>query len=81
MIRCLFMVLKIAWTHARFSGPRSLRLEFDLESKLLVRMQQWENATWQGPACLTVNKITYHEVLPDTLFEFEVPAGSTVIEH
>lgn len=75
------IVLEVAWTNPRYNGPRSLHLEFDLESKLLVFLQQWENATWQGPARLTVNKITYHETLPEELFEMEIPKGATVIEH
>ena len=75
------IVLKIAWTNQRYNGPRSLHLEFDLESKLVVFMQQWENATWKGPARLTVNKITYYETLPEELFEMEIPEGATVVEH
>lgn len=75
------MVLKIAWTNEKYNGPRSLRLEFDVESKLLVHVQQWENATWQGPARVTANRITYHKSLPENLFEFEIPEGATVIEH
>ena len=72
--------LKIAWLEERFNGPRSLRLEFDMESKLLVRLEQWENADWEGPATVIVEKITYHTVLPHELFEFVIPEGATVIE-
>jgi len=72
--------LKIAWLDERFNGPRSLRLEFDMESKLLVRLEQWENADWKDPATVIVEKITYHTILPNELFEFEIPEGATVIE-
>ena len=72
--------LKIAWLEERFNGPRSLRLEFDMESKLLVRLEQWENADWEGPATVIVEKITYHTILPHELFEFVIPEGATVIE-
>jgi len=72
--------LKIAWLEKRYNGPRSMCLEFDVESKLPVSLKQWENANWEGPATLVVEKITYHENLPDDLFEFEIPEGATVIE-
>jgi len=72
--------LAIAWLDKRYNGPRSLRLEFDMESKLLVSLKQWENANWDGPATLLGEKITYYENLPDDLFEFEIPEGATVIE-
>jgi outer membrane lipoprotein-sorting protein len=61
-------------------SPRSLRIEFDLESKLPVSLKQWENPNWEGPADLKAETITYHETLPDDLFEFEIPEGATVIE-
>ena len=61
-------------------SPRSLWIEFDMESKLLVSLKQWENANWEGPADLFVERITYFETLPDDLFEFEIPEGATVIE-
>jgi outer membrane lipoprotein-sorting protein len=72
--------LTIAWLEERYNGPRSMRIEFDVESKLLVSFKQWENANWEGPATLVVEKITYYENLPDDLFEFEIPEGATVIE-
>jgi len=72
--------LTIAWLEKRYNGPRSICLEFDVESKLPVSLKQWENANWEGPATLIVEKITYHENLPDNLFEFEIPEGATVIE-
>jgi outer membrane lipoprotein-sorting protein len=72
--------LKIAWLEERYNGPRSMWLEFDVESKLPVGLKQWENAKWEGPPALVVEKITYFENLPDELFEFEIPDGATVIE-
>jgi outer membrane lipoprotein-sorting protein len=74
------VLLKIAWLDGRFNGPRSIVIEIDVESKLLVGLKQWENADWEGIAALVVEKITYHENLPDELFEFKVPEGATVIE-
>jgi len=72
--------LKIAWLEKRYNGPRSMWIEFDVESKLLVSLKQWENANWEGPATLVVEKITSYENIPDELFEFEIPEGATVIE-
>ncbi|HUT46433.1 MAG TPA: hypothetical protein VMX36_09110 [Sedimentisphaerales bacterium] len=74
------VLLRIAWLTERFNGPRSIVIEIDVESKLLVGLKQWENAKWEGPATLVVEKITYHKNLPDELFEFEIPEGATVIE-
>jgi len=72
--------LKVAWLAERYNGPRSLRIEFDMESKLLVGFEQWENSRWEGSPALVAEKITYYENLPDELFEFEIPEGATVIE-
>ena len=72
--------LACAWQDRRWNGPRSMRFEFDRESKLPVRFQQWENAVWDGPASLSVEKITFSESLPDELFEFPIPPGATVVE-
>jgi outer membrane lipoprotein-sorting protein len=72
--------LRVAWLDRRWNGPRSIRLEFDLESKLLVRMMQWENARWEGPATFVAEKVTYCESLPDDLFQFQIPPGASVQE-
>ena len=72
--------LKIAWLAKRYNGPRSIYIEFDVESKLPVSLKQWENANWEGPVTLIVEKITYLENLPNDLFEFEIPEGAKVIE-
>jgi outer membrane lipoprotein-sorting protein len=74
------VILQVAWLAARWNGPRSLRLEFDLGTKLLVRMKQWENARWEDPASIVAEKVTYYENLPDDLFQYQIPPGATVIE-
>ena len=74
------VLLSIAWQDARWNGPRSMRLEFDRQSKLLVGFEQWENADWQGPPTVVTEKITYYETLPDDLFKLEIPPGATVVE-
>jgi outer membrane lipoprotein-sorting protein len=72
--------LACAWLDGRYNGPRSMRLAFDMESKLLVSFKQWENPNWEGPPTLIAERITYFVNLPDRLFEFEIPEGATVIE-
>jgi len=72
--------LTVAWLDGRWNGPRSMWFEFDVESKLLIGMKQWENANWEGPATFVADKITYHESLPDDLFEFEIPEGAKIVE-
>ena len=72
--------LTCAWLDKRYNGPRSLWLEIDKQSNLLVGIKQWENANWEGPPALIAEEITYYENLPDELFEFEIPEGATVIE-
>ncbi|MCU0915759.1 MAG: hypothetical protein MUC88_14530 [Planctomycetes bacterium] len=74
------VVLNLAWLEARWNGPRSLRLEFDPQTKLLLGLSQWENAEQEGPASFIAEKITYHETLPDERFEYQIPPGATVIE-
>lgn len=74
------VLLGVAWLDRRWNGPRSVQLVFDVKSRLLVSMKQWENADWEGPASAVVEKITFSETLPDTLFEFQIPAGATVQE-
>jgi len=73
------VLLRIAWLTERFNGPRSIVIEIDVESKLLVGLKQWENSNWEGPATLVIEKIAYHKNLPDELFEFEIPEGAKVI--
>ena len=72
--------LTVAWLDGRWNGPRSMWFEFDVESKLLIRVKQWENVGREGPATFAVESITYRESLPDDLFEVEIPDGATVVE-
>jgi hypothetical protein len=51
-----------------------------MEDKLPVSMKQWENARWEDPASLVVDKLTYYESLPDDLFQLPTPPGATVVE-
>jgi outer membrane lipoprotein-sorting protein len=74
------VILTVVWLEAPWTGPRSLRLEFDGETKLLVRMTQWDNDRQEGTPAFVADKITYCESLPDDLFEFQIPPGAQVVE-
>jgi outer membrane lipoprotein-sorting protein len=74
------IVLTCAWLNERYNGPRSVRIELDPQSKLPVSLKQWENAERQGSPSYVAQKITYCESLPDDLFQYEIPAGATVVE-
>ena len=73
-------ILTCAWLDERYNGPRSMLFEIDMDTNLPISLKQWENANWEGPPSAVSEKITYYESLPDTLFEFEIPEGATVIE-
>jgi hypothetical protein len=70
----------VTCSHPAAPDPRSWQFEFDVESKLLVSMKQWENMTRQGPPGFNVKSIKYFDDLPDELFGFEIPEGAQVIE-
>ena len=78
--RAARILLSIAWEDGRWNGPRSMRLEFDQKSKLLIGFTQWEKLDWDGPPSIVAEKITYYETLPDDLFVLEIPPGATVVE-
>ncbi len=74
------VLLSIAWEDSRWNGPRSMRLEFDRNSKLLISFKQWETLDWEGLPSIVTSDITYYETLPDRLFKLEIPPGATVVE-
>ena len=51
-----------------------------MDTNQLISLKQWENANLEGPPSAVSKKITFYENLPDSLFEFEIPEGATVIE-
>ncbi len=57
---------------------KSLWLEFDRETNLLVRVKCWSNYDREGKPDLVAQKIVYYEDLPDGVFEFKVPEGVRV---
>jgi len=59
---------------------RSWWIEFDLETKLPVRLKQWANANFQGKPQMYFTDIEYNPELPEGIFEFEIPEGAEVIK-
>jgi hypothetical protein len=56
---------------------QSLRLEFDVTTKLLVNMKTWQNPRQEGTPYLDFEKILYFDDLSDNTFDFQPPAGAT----
>jgi len=61
-------------------SSQSYEFQFDLRTKLPIRGKVWQNSDFEGNPNITANKIIYNPVLPDGIFEFEIPEGAQVIE-
>ena len=61
-------------------SSQSYEFQFDLRTKLPIRGKVWQNSDFEGKPNITANKIIYNPVLPDGIFDFEIPEGATVIE-
>ena len=55
---------------------RSNWIQFDIESKLPVRVKQWENANWEGEPYGDYEQIVYNLEIPDDTFNFTISANS-----
>jgi hypothetical protein len=65
--------------HPQSPNPRSWWFEFDVETKLPVRLKQWSNKKFEGEPQMKVDQILYNPELSDDLFVFKIPEGATVI--
>jgi hypothetical protein len=63
------------WSLLTTRGPTSARAEFDVETKLLTSLSQWDNVDRQGPPAFEAYDIRYFDDLPDETFKVELPAG------
>jgi len=63
------------WSLFTTRGPTSARAEFDVESKLLVSLRQWDNMDRRGAPGFQADDITYLQDLPDEAFAVDLPAG------
>lgn len=65
------------WSLVTANGPISARAEFDLDTKLLVGLRQWDNMDRRGVPGLETDDITYLSDLPDAAFSVDLPPGVT----
>jgi hypothetical protein len=63
------------WSILTTRGPTSARAEFDLETKLLTSLSQWDNMDRQGPPGFEAHDIEYLSNLSDETFKVDLPAG------
>jgi hypothetical protein len=62
------------WSLVTSAGPVSAIAEFDLETKLLVGLRQWDNMDRRGEPGFATDDITYLTDLPDEAFRVDLPA-------
>lgn len=67
-------------TTSNTSTEMSWWLQFDQDTKLLVRVKQWQNLHRQGQPQLEADKIAYNETVPNDFFSFKIPDGAKVVE-
>jgi len=65
----------VEWSLMGGLGPTSARAEFDLATKLLVALTQWDNMDQRGAPAFASDDITYLPDLPDEVFRVDLPAG------
>lgn len=58
---------------------KSLQVEFDVETKLVTRLKQWENLP-QPTLTFDTTQIRYFEQLPDSTFEVSIPTEAKYVE-
>lgn len=61
------------WSQLTAEGPRSVRATFDLDSKLLVGLRQWDNMDRHGTPGFESDDIEYLADLPDEAFLVDLP--------
>jgi hypothetical protein len=52
----------------------------DLETKLPIRGKVWHNPDFGGSPYFDVEKLVYNPVLPEGIFDFEIPSGATIVD-
>lgn len=62
------------------SGAKFLQVEFDVKTKLVTSIKQWDSLRPQGVPAFHASTIRYFETLPDSTFEVRIPAGVTYVE-
>jgi hypothetical protein len=59
---------------------QSYEFHFDLRTKLPIRFKVWQNPDFAGSPYFNIEKIVYNPTLPEGLFDFQIPAGATVVD-
>jgi hypothetical protein len=62
------------------SGPTSLIIEFDGETKLPVAVKRWDNLDRSGQPAFEAFKITYYEEMADSLLNVQIPGEPNYVE-
>lgn len=63
------------WSFVTANGPVSARAEFDLDTKLLIALRQWENLDRRGAPGFETDDISYLPDLSDAVFAVDLPTG------
>jgi len=53
--------------------------QFDLETKLPIRLKVWNNSDFKGKPYVTADKVLYNPELPEGIFDFTILEGVQVI--
>lgn len=67
-------------TCTNVDSSKSVWFQFDRETKLPVRFKQWTNINFTDKPEFYAESIEYNPVLPEGIFEFKIPMGTTVID-
>lgn len=59
---------------------QSYEFHFDLQTKLPLRGAVWHNADFAGKPYFDIQEIIYNPDLPDGIFDFQIPAGATIVD-
>jgi outer membrane lipoprotein-sorting protein len=58
---------------------QSYEFHFDLQTKLPLRGKVWQNPDFIGSPYFNIDKIVYNPALPEGIFDFQIPAGATIV--
>ena len=71
---CVFVTAK------NLESNQSFEFQFDLETKMPVRAKGWFNTDFKGKPTHEIDKIVYNPILPEGVFDFEIPNAAKVID-
>jgi len=71
---CVFVTAK------NLESNQSFEFQFDLETKMPVRAKGWFNSDFKGKPTYEVDNIVYNPILPEGVFDFEIPNAAKVID-